>query len=143
MVGMVLDGIDAVKAAAGAHLGYSDWLELTQERVDRFAEATGAPERATDDSGTAAEPFLVLALSNFFLPQVLEVRGVSVGVNYGCESIRFLQPVPVGARLRAEAVLTSVVDIPDGVQTTTTISVEILGATGPACVVESVSRYIS
>lgn len=133
----VLDGIDAVKAAAGSHLGYSDWLEITQERVDRFVEATGGSEHLEK-----IDPYLTLALSNFLLPQIFEVRGVSLGVNYGCDRIRFPVEVPLEARIRAGAELTAVADIAGGVQTTTTVTLEIEGTTDPACVIESVSRYL-
>lgn len=134
----VLDGIDAVKAACGIHLGYSEWLEITRDRVDQFAGATGAP---APDTAVVA-PYFTLALSNFFLPQILEVRGVSLGVNYGCDLIRFPVPVPVGSRIRAGAELTAVADIANGVQTTTTITLEVMGASEPVCVIESVSRYL-
>ena len=104
----VLDGIDAVKTAAGTHLGWSAWREITQAHVEAFAAATGSP--ATD--GVA--PYQTVALSNFFLPQIVDVRGVSLGVNYGCDRIRFPAPVATGERLRAGAELTGVVDIAGG-----------------------------
>ncbi len=137
MAATVLDGIDAVKAACGTHLGHSGWLEITQGRVDRFAEATGALA-----APAVVAPYLMLALSNQFLPQILEVRGVSLGVNYGCDLIRFPVPVEVGARIRAGAELTAVADIANGVQTTTTIALEVMGSSERACVIESVSRYL-
>ncbi len=154
MAATVLDGIDAVRAATGTHLGYSEWLEVTRDRVEAFVEATGAPVTGAPVVGAPVvgapdpadrervAPYLVLALSNMFLPQIVEVRGVSVGVNYGCDLIRFPVPVPVGGRIRAGAELTAVVDIAAGVQTTTTIRIELAGAPEPACVIESVSRYL-
>lgn len=137
----MLDGIDAVKDATGSHLGYSEWLEITQDRVERFVEATGGPLANAADR-TGVEPYLLLAMSNLFLPQIVEVRGVSLGVNYGCDLIRFPIPVPIGARIRAGAELTAVTNIADGVQTTTTIRIEVAGAPDPGCVIESVSRYL-
>jgi hypothetical protein len=140
MAATVLDGIDAVKAAAGTHLGQSNWAEMSQERADLFDQATGAPSAPGPAGGVA--PYLALAMSNFFLPQIVEVRGISLGVNYGCESIRFPNPVPVGAEVRARAELTSVAEIAGGVQTITTIVIEMRGASDPVCVIESVSRYL-
>jgi len=124
MATTVLDGLDAVRAAAGKHLGYSDWLEITQDRVDRFADATGDhqwihvdPERARAESpfgGPIAHGYLTVSLSNLFLPQVVEVRGVSMGVNYGTDKVRFPAPVPVGSRVRGGAELVEVTTSPAG-----------------------------
>jgi acyl dehydratase len=133
---MVLDGIDAVKAAAGSHLGWSGWREITRAHVEAFAAATGNP------TADGVAPYQTLALSNFFLPQIVDVRGMSLGVNYGCDRIRFPAPVAIGARLRAGAELTAVVDIAGGVQTTMTITVEAEGSAEPVCVIESLSRYL-
>lgn len=152
MAHTVLDGIDAVLKAAGTHLGYSDWLEITQERVDEFAEATGDrqwihtdPERAKDGpfGGTIAHGYLTLSLSNYFLPQIVEVRGISLGVNYGAGKVRFPAPVPVGSRIRGGAEVQSVEEVPGGVQATILITIEVEGGTKPACVIESISRYLT
>jgi len=153
MATTVLDGLDAVRAAAGKHLGYSDWLEITQDRVDRFADATGDhqwihvdPERARAESpfgGPIAHGYLTVSLSNLFLPQIVEVRGVSMGVNYGTDKVRFPAPVPVGSRVRGGAELVEVTDIPGGVQTLIRITVEIEGGTKPACVIDSLSRWLA
>lgn len=137
----VLDGLDAVRAAVGTHLGHSAWAEMTQERVDRFAEATGASEGAAEGTGVVS-PYLTLAMSNFFLPQIVEVRGVSLGVNYGCDSIRFPAEIAIGASVRAGAELSTVADIAGGVQTVMIIEVEVAGTADPVCVIESVSRYL-
>lgn len=136
----VLDGIEAVKAAAGTHLGHSEWREITRAHVEQFAEATGVPATGVP-VGTVA-PYQTLALSNFFLPQIVDVREVSLGVNYGCDRIRFPTPVAIGARLRAGAELMAVVDIAGGVQTTMTITIEAEGSSEPVCVIESLSRYL-
>src|SRR4029077_17010438 len=88
---------DALRGAVGTHLGYSDWLEITQERIDQFAEATGDrqwihvdPERAKDGpfGATIAHGYLTLSLSNFLLPQIVRVEGISMGVNYGVNKVR-------------------------------------------------------
>jgi acyl dehydratase len=151
MAQTVLDGVDAVLAAAGTHLGYSDWLEITQDRIDGFAEATGDhkwihvdPEKAKDGpfGTTIAHGYLTLSLSNYFLPQIVEVQGISMGINYGVDKVRFPTPVPVGSRIRAGAELLAVQEIEGGVQATTRVTIELEGAPKPACVIESLSRYL-
>jgi acyl dehydratase len=147
------DGIDQVRAAAGTHLGYSGYTEVTQERVDQFADATGDRqwihvdvERARAESpfgGPIAHGFLTLAISNELLPQILEVRGVSLGVNYGVDRIRFPAPVPVGSRLRAGAELVDVSDVKGGIQTLVRITLEVEGGTKPVCIIDSLSRYLA
>ncbi len=134
-----LDGIAGVRAAVGAHLGYSEWLAITDEQVDRYGQATGD----RDEHAGIVPSYFVLALSNLFLPQITEVRGVSLGVNYGCNRIRFPAVVSVGSMVRAGAEITAVDDIAGGVQATMTIVVEIEGGSEPACVIESVSRYLT
>jgi acyl dehydratase len=132
MAQTVLDGPEAVQAAVGTHLGYSDWLEITQDRIDTFAEATGDhqwihvdPERAKDGpyGTTIAHGYLTLSLSNLFLPQIVEVTGFSMGINYGTGKIRFPAPVPVGSKVRGGAELTAVEEIDGGVQAHVTITI--------------------
>ncbi len=139
-----------LKSAVGEHLGYSDWLEMTQDRIDKFAEATGDrqwihvdPERAKQGPFGAciAHGYLTLALVNLFLPQIVEVRGISMGVNYGSDRLRFPAPVPVGSRIRGGAELTQVEEVKGGVQATIRVTVEVEGQDRPACVVETISRY--
>lgn len=131
----IFEGLDALRAAVGALLGPSDWSELTEARVEQFAEATGD----TDPENHA----LVLAVSNELLPQVLEVRGVSMGVNYGVDEVRYPAPAPVGSRLRARAAVASVTEVRGGVQAAVTITIEVEGSPDPACVIESLSRYFA
>jgi len=147
----VLDGQDQVVAAVGRHLGYSDWLLIDQHRVNEFADATGDhqwihvdAERATAGifGGPIAHGYLTLSLSNFFLPQIVEVTGFAAGLNLGTNRVRFVAPVRVGARIRAGAELTDAVDVPGGLQTTMTVTVEIEGGGKPACVIESISRWL-
>lgn len=148
----VLDGLDEVRAAVGRHLGYSDWVLVDQERVDRFAEATGDHQwihvdvaRAIAESpfgGPIAHGYLTLALSNLFLPEIVDVRGVAMGVNYGTGRVRFPAPVPVGSRVRGGAELVECTDIPGGVQTLMRITVEVDGGSKPACVIDSLSRWM-
>ena len=152
MAQTVFEGLDEVRAAVGRELGTSDWLEITQERVNQFADATGDhqwihvdPVRAAAGpfGGPIAHGYLTLSLSNALLPDIVEVRGISMGVNYGVGKVRFPAPVPVGSRIRASATLAAVDDVAGGVQTTMVITVEIEGGTKPACVIESISRYLT
>ncbi|MEU2562733.1 MaoC family dehydratase [Streptomyces longispororuber] len=147
----IFTSADDLRAAVGEQLGYSDWLEVDQKRIDLFAEATGDhqwihvdPERAAGGpfGATIAHGYLTLSLLPVFVPQVMRVEGMRMGLNYGTNKVRFPSPVPVGSRLRATAVLTAVEPTKDdGVQVTTAVTVEREGADKPACVAESVSRY--
>ena len=138
--------------AVGQHLGYSDWTLITQDRIDRFAEATGDhqwihtdPERAKDGpfGATIAHGYLTQSLVNLFLPQIVEVRGISMGVNYGTDRVRFPAPVPVGSKLRGGAELLEVEDVKGGaVQAKIRVTVEIEGGDRPAAVVDTISRYV-
>ena len=139
-----------LKPAVGQHLGYSDWLEISQERIDQFADATDDhqwihvdPVRAKQGPFGAciAHGYLTLSLVNRFLPQIVEVRGISMGVNYGANRLRFPAPVPVGARIRGGAELVEAEDVKGGVQATIRVTVEIEGSQRPACVVDTISRY--
>lgn len=153
MAETVFQGVDEVRAAVGTHLGYSSWVEVTQQQVDTFAEATGDHqwihvdvERASAESpfgGPIAHGYLTLSLTNRMLPEVVDVQGVSLGVNRGTGKIRFPAPVPVGSRLRAGVQLTEVIEVAGGVDTTMVITVEREGADKPVCVVESLSRYVA
>ena len=147
-----LRGIDAVRSALGTHLGYSDWLEITQDRVDVFADATGDHQWIHVDIDKAkngpfgapiAHGYLTMSLSNMFLPQIVEVTDVSMGINYGTDSVRFPAPVVVGTRIRAGAELIAVTDITNGVQTTIRITIETDGGKKPNCVIDSLSRWMS
>jgi acyl dehydratase len=152
----VLQGPDGVRAALGTQLGVSEWLAITQERVDQFAQATGDfqwihvdVERAKGGpfGGPIAHGYLTLSLSNLFLPQIVEVQGFSAGVNYGTGKIRYPAPVPVGTRVRGSAELVEVTDVPGGLQTLIRITIErtLDGETvdpKPACVIDSLSRWL-
>ena len=136
--------------AVGQQLGHSDWLEITQERIDRFAEATGDhqwihvdPERARQGPFGApiAHGYLTQSLVNLFLPQIVEVRGISMGVNYGADRLRFPAPVPVGSRIRGSAELLEVEEIKGTVQAKIRVTVEIEGSDRPACVIDTINRY--
>lgn len=149
---LIINGPDDLRRRLGTHLGYSDWLEVDQERVNLFAEATGDhqwihvdPLRASSGPFGApiAHGYLTLSLSNYFLPQIVEVRGFNAGVNYGLDKVRFPSPVKVGQRIRGGAELVSIDDVTGGVQTTIRITIECEGASKPACVIESLSRWLN
>ena len=142
---------DELLNSIGRDLGTSDWVTIEQARIDLFADATGDhqwihvdPDAAAEGpfGATIAHGYLTLALTNQFLPQIMRVDGVSMGINYGANKIRFPQPVTVGSRVRGSAVLSEAEDIGAGVQAVVTITVEIEGQDKPACVVESVSRFL-
>jgi acyl dehydratase len=141
-------------SAVGTDLGATDWLEVTQERVDLFAEATGDhqwihtdPERAKDGpfGGTIAHGYLTLSLVNLFLPDLVDVQGIAMGINYGADKVRFPAPVPVGSRIRGRAQLTGADEVTGetgAVQARVTVTVEVEGQEKPACVVETISRFV-
>jgi acyl dehydratase len=149
---VVLNGVDEVRAAVGRHFGYSDWLEITQDRVKLFAEATGDfqwihvdVERAKKESpygGPIAHGYLTMSLSNMLVPKVVRMDGFQMGINYGVDRVRFPAAVPVGARIRAGVEMLEVTDVPSGVQTRVQITMEVEGSEKPACVIESLSRWM-
>jgi acyl dehydratase len=152
MAATVFASLNEIRGAVGSHLGFSDWLVVTQERCDLFADATGEHQWIHDDGERARNgPFggpivqgdLTLSLSNLFLPQIVEVRGVSAGVNYGTGRVRYPAPLPIGSRIRAGAELVAVDEVSGGVQTTMRITIEADGIERPVCVIESLSRWLA
>jgi len=146
----IIAGIDGLKAEVGNHLGYSSYLTISQERVNQFAEATVDfqwihvdVERAKTGpfGGPIAHGYLTLSLGPVFLPEIFAVSGISMGVNYGANKVRFMSPVPVGAQLRAGAKLMNVDEIAGGAQVTLEIVFECEGAAKPSCVAEVILRY--
>lgn len=150
MTTRVFASIDELKGAVGTHLGYSEWWEITQDRVNAFANATDDhqfihvdPERAarTPFGGPVAHGFLTLSMAVPLVAQIIKVEGIAMAVNYGVNKVRFPAPVPVGSRLRAGASLVSVEDVPGGVQSVVDVTFEIEGGAKPVCVAQTVSRY--
>ena len=146
----MINGIEELKSLVGEHLGYSDYVEITQEQVNTFAEATGDHqwihvdvERAAQGpfGGPIAHGYLTLSLGPMLSPQIFTVTGISMGVNYGAGRVRFPSPVPVGSRLRLGAALQSVEDVAGGAQVTMEFTFEVEGATKPSCVAEVIFRY--
>ncbi|MCU1640202.1 MAG: NADPH:quinone reductase [Nocardia sp.] len=143
---------DELRAAVGTEIGVSDWILIDQERIDRFAEATGDhqwihvdPERATAGpyGHTIAHGFLTLSLVVPMTAQVMQVGFARLAINYGLNKVRFITPVPVGSRIRGRFTLNSLTDIPGGVQAERAVTIEIDGEPKPACVAESIARYLA
>nr|WP_092433241.1 MaoC family dehydratase [Collimonas sp. OK607] len=143
------DSVDSVLAAAGLDLGATGWMTLTQERINQFADATGDhqwihvdPARAKDGpfGVCIAHGYLTLSLANCFLPQLVQYDRLKMGVNYGCDKVRFPAPAKVGANLRGHGEILQAEPAGAGVQVTIRVTVEIEGSDRPACVVDTVSR---
>lgn len=148
----VFNDLGELVAAQGSELGPTEWMEITQERVNVFADATDDhqwihvdPEKAASGpfGGTIAHGLLTLALVPHFSHQLYAVKGISLAVNYGYDKVRFINPLKVGARIRARAVLSAVKQLEGAAQATMTVTVEIEGADKPAAVVEQIIRYIA
>jgi acyl dehydratase len=150
MSARIINGSAELKALVGEHLGYSPWMEISQERVNQFADATGDHqwihidvERAKKESpfgGPIAHGYLTLSLGPVLMPQVVLTTGFKMGVNYGCNKVRFMSPVPVGANVRLGVKLLQVDDIAGGVQQTFEFTFEVEGAAKPSCVAEVIFR---
>lgn len=140
-----------VPSLEGRDLGWSDWLEVTQDRVNQFADAVDdhqwihvEPERARTESpfgGPIAHGFLSLSLTTKFWTELLEVDGVTTKVNYGLDKVRFISPVQVGARVRMNAVIAEVAEIRGGFQLTVDQTIEIEGGTKPAVAARGLYRF--
>jgi acyl dehydratase len=139
-------------AAEGTELGPTDWLLIDQARIDQFAQATDDhqwihvdPERAANGpyGSTIAHGLLTLSLLPHFMHDLYRVDGVAMAINYGFNKVRFITPVPTGARVRAASKLTSVAEVSGGVQATLTTTIEVEGSAKPAAVVESIVRYVA
>jgi acyl dehydratase len=152
---MIFETPAALVGHEGTKLGPTDWLLIDQPRVNGFAEVTGDhqwihvdPERAKDGpfGGTIAHGYLTMSLVNFFLPQLIEIRGFAHAVNVGADRLRFLSPVKVGARIRGVGEIVSIEEIKGAIQSIVRVTIEIEAKDGqpsdkPACVVDTISRY--
>jgi acyl dehydratase len=146
-----VNGLAEVKALAGQDLGQTGWMELTQDRINTFADATDDhqwihtdPERAKSGpfGTTIAHGYLTLSLLIPLFGELLEIGGVRMSVNYGLEKVRFPSPVPVGSKIRLAGTVVSVDDVPgDGVQMRLDFVVEIDGSPKPACVAQAIYRH--
>lgn len=147
---MIFNSTAAVQQAVGQELGVTEWMTIEQDRIDTFAKASGDhqwihvdPVRAKDGpfSTTIAHGYLTLSLANLFLPQLVQYEGLKMGVNYGCDKVRFPAPVPVGSRVRGHGMVVAAELVKgEGVQVTVRITVQIEGSDKPGCVVDTISR---
>jgi acyl dehydratase len=147
---MIVETLDDLTPLVGTELGVSDWLEITQERIDTFADATDDhqwihvdPARAKDGpfGTTIAHGYLTLSLIIPLWTQLLDVRDVRNKLNYGLNKVRFPSPVPVGSKVRVRGSLASVEEVSGGVQLTLDAVVECDGSEKPACVAQPVFRF--
>ncbi|MGH3357015.1 MAG: MaoC family dehydratase [Nocardioidaceae bacterium] len=143
----VFNGLEELGQAVGEHLGHSDWHTVTQDKVDQFADATGDhqwihvdPERAKSGpfGGTIAHGYMTLSLIPMLGQQIYRVDGLTMGINYGANKVRFPAPVPVGSRVRAGAELVEMNESSQGAQAVVRMTVEVEGSQKPACVAETV-----
>jgi acyl dehydratase len=150
MAQTTVEGVEGVLAVVGQHLGHSEWVTITQERVNLFADATDDhqwihvdPERARRESpyrGPIAHGYLTLSLVSSLVGQIIEAQGFRMGVNYGAEKIRFPAAVPVGSRVRAAATLDAATPFEGGVQMNLGITMEVEGQEKPAMVASILFR---
>ncbi|MFG2269017.1 MaoC family dehydratase [Streptomyces chartreusis] len=147
---ITVNGLEELKKLSGTDLGTSEWIEITQSRIDTFADATDDhqwihvdPQRATEGPFGApiAHGYLTLSLFIPLFTELLDVQGVATKVNYGLNKVRFPSPVKVGSRIRLVGRLAEVEEVPGGVQITVDGTIEIEGATKPAAVLTSLSRF--
>ncbi len=143
--------IDELPDAVGRTFGPTDWLTIDQERINTFADATGDhqwihvdPEAAKSGpfGATIAHGYLTMSLGSYFAAQLVAVEGISMGINYGVDKVRFPAPVLVGSKVRARAEIMEVTPIEGGYQVKTKFTLETEGGAKPACVIESLSRYL-
>ena len=145
-----VQGIDGLKDLVGRELGTSPPVRITQEAVNLFADATGDHQwihvdvdraRSGAFGGPIAHGYLTLSLLPSLLPTVFRVEGISMGVNYGLNRLRFPSPVPVGSEMTCTATLLAVEDVPGGAQVTLATTITVVGAAKPSCVAEVIFRY--
>lgn len=147
---VLFDSAAAVLASVGRPLGETEWMQISQQRIDQFADATGDhqwihvdPEKASSGpfGACVAHGYLTLSLANLFLPQLVAYEGLKMGVNYGCEKVRFPAPVLVDSWVRGSGEVVAAAPLGDnGVQVTIRITVQVRNQDKPGCVVETISR---
>jgi acyl dehydratase len=142
---------DELAASAGRELGTTEWITVEQSRIDAFAEATGDRQwihvdveqaRRGPFGATIAHGYLVLSLVSLFLPQLLDVRGAAMGLNYGCDRVRFPSAVRAGSRIRGRGEIVSAEPVAGGVQVKIRVTVEVEGSDKPGCVADTLSRWL-
>jgi acyl dehydratase len=145
-------GPKALLDAIGADLGTTDWITITQDQINAFADATLDNQWIHVDTERAkagpfgapiAHGYLTMSLAAYFLGQLVRVSGISMGINYGADKVRFPSPVPVGSKLRGRGELIDAKEVPGGVQATIRVTIEREGSDKPAAIVEALTRYMS
>jgi len=145
------DGPQALLDAIGADLGTTDWVTITQDQINAFAAATLDNQWIHVDTERAkagpfgapiAHGYLTMSLTAYFMGQLVRVSGISMGINYGADKVRFPSPVPVGSKLRGRGELIEAKEVPGGVQATIRVTIEREGSDKPAAVVEALTRYL-
>ncbi len=145
----VFERLSDLKAQLGQEIAVSDWITVTQERINQFAEATGDHQwihvdpvraKASPFGCTIAHGYLTLSLLPAFSEPAIQMKSVKMGLNYGCNKVRFTNPVKVNSRVRGRFNLKAFEEIKGGAQVTMLVTIEIEGQEKPACVVESISR---
>jgi acyl dehydratase len=149
---ITVHGIESFRDLVGTHLGYSEWHRIDQDQVDLFADATGDhqwihvdPEAAKSGpfGAAIAHGYLTLSLAPVYLGEVMVVEGSSMGINYGCNKVRFPSPVVVGSNLRLGVAVVEVEEVGEGVQVVLDFTLETEGSTKPSCVAQVVYRYFA
>lgn len=149
----VFNGFDEIRSAVGTEVGASDWIEITQDRIDKFAEATCDEqwihvdqERAKQElpgGKTIAHGLLSLSLAPMFIRSVMGLKGLKNTLNYGADRIRYLSPVPAGSRIRGRITIAEAEDVPtDGLRVHYHLVIEIEGGQRPACVAELIALHL-
>jgi acyl dehydratase len=148
----VFNDFNELKSVVGTEVGVSDWIEITQDRIDKFAEATGDEQwihvdteraaRESPDGTTIAHGLLSLSLIPMFIRSIIGVKGLTNTLNYGANRIRYLTPVPAGSRLRARVTVMEAEDVPpDALRVTYKVTIELEGGKRPACVAEVIGQH--
>jgi acyl dehydratase len=149
----VFNGFDEIKSAVGIEVGASEWIEITQERINKFADATCDEqwihvdhERAKQElpgGKTIAHGLLSLSLAPMFIRSVMGLKGLKNTLNYGADRIRYLSPVPAGSRIRGRITIAEAEDVPpDGLRVHYHLVIEIEGGQRPACVAELIALHM-
>ena len=147
---ITVNGLGELKVLVGQHLGYSGWLQVDQDRINTFADATGDHQwihvdversRSGPFGGPIAHGYLTLSLLVPLCNELAEVRGITMAVNYGLNKVRFPAPLPAGSKIRLGATLAAVVDVPGGVDALIDAVIESDASAKPVCVAQAVQRY--
>tara|TARA_B110000305_G_C19182084_1_gene512470 strand:+ start:291 stop:761 length:471 start_codon:yes stop_codon:yes gene_type:complete len=150
MTARTINTIDDFEGLVGEHLGYSDYVEISQDQVDTFADVTGDHQwihvdveraQAGPFGGTIAHGYLTLSFGPMLAPQIFDSSAIPMGLNYGCNKVRFPAPVPVGSRVRLGINVLQVENVEGGIQITMNYQFEVEGASKPSCVAEVIVRY--